>query len=127
MAWYWLAKADISKLATVSVSRTIRLFYGFNGVNVGTDSRIAAAAVIVSHEYHFLSRDRKVREISCQGKSISIGQDCWIGAVNRVLDCIIIGNGTIVGTGAVAKNEVALDAIVNDSPENFLMPRFTLE
>lgn len=103
------------------------IIYGLGGVKVGADSRIAAATIIVSHEHHFQSRDKKIREIACEGKGLSIGRDCWIGAGARILAGVVIGDGAIVGAGAVVTHDVAPETIVVGVPAKFLKQRFKVE
>ena len=98
--------------------------YGLGGVRVGSDSRIAAAAIIVSHEHHFQSRGKRVREIACQGRGVSVGEDCWIGAGARILDGVVICDVAIVGAGSVVTRDVLPEAVVG-VPAKWLKQRYT--
>lgn len=101
------------------------IIYGLGGVTVGADSRIAAATIIVSHEHHFQTRHKKIRETACQGGGVAIGKDCWIGAGARILDGVDIGDGAIVGAGAVVTHDVLSETIVAGVPAKFLKHRYT--
>lgn len=102
------------------------IIYGLGGVKVGADSRIAAATIVVSHEHHFNSRDKKIREITCQSKGVSVGKDCWIGAGARILDGVVIGDRAIVGAGAVVTHDVIPETVVVGIPAKFLKQRFAV-
>lgn len=100
------------------------IVYGFGGVVVGDDTRIAAACVIVSHEHIFSDPSKKIREVSCVGKNIKIGKDCWIGAGARILGGVQIGDRAIVGAGAVVTQDVTKEVVVAGVPAKPISSRF---
>lgn len=100
------------------------ILYGFGGIRVGADTRIAAASVLVSHTHFFDDPDRKIREVPCAGRGIVIGDDCWIGAGVRILDGVTVGDRAVVGAGAVVTKSVALETIVGGVPARTLGMRF---
>jgi acetyltransferase-like isoleucine patch superfamily enzyme len=58
---------------------------------------------------------------------ISIGHDVWIGAKSIIIDGVTIGNGAIVGAGAVVTNNVPPYAIVGGVPAKIIRYRFSQE
>lgn len=100
------------------------LIYGFGGVSIGKDTRIAAATIIVSHTHLFEERGTLIRQAPCVGKGIRIGEDCWIGAGVRVLDDVEIGDRAIVGAGAVVTGDVLPEMIVAGVPAKTIRGRF---
>lgn len=99
------------------------VIYGMGGVKIGDDTRIAAATIIVSHEHVSSRKDKRIREIACEGVGIEIGRDCWIGAGVRILDGVRIGDGAIVGAGSVVTRDVAANTVVVGVPAKFLRNR----
>lgn len=60
--------------------------------------------------------------------NLEIGNDCWIGYGTIILNsCCKIGNGAIVGAGAVITKDVPPYAIVAGSPAKILRYRFDKE
>ena len=67
-----------------------------------------------------------IRHISdfVEAKSITLGNDVWIGSNSLVMDGISIGDGAIVGAGAVVTKNVPPYAIVVGSPSKMIRYRF---
>jgi acetyltransferase-like isoleucine patch superfamily enzyme len=59
--------------------------------------------------------------------SIQIGNDVWIGARAIILDGVSIGNGAIVGAGAVVTKDVPAYTVVGGVPAKVLRYRFEPE
>ena len=55
---------------------------------------------------------------------VRIGHDVWIGAHARLLGGIRIGNGAVVGAGAVVTKDVPDYAIVGGVPAKIIRMRF---
>lgn len=60
-------------------------------------------------------------------KSIIIGNDVWIGANATIIEKTRIGNGAIIGAGAVVKGDVPPYAIVTGNPASVQKYRFDRE
>ena len=58
-------------------------------------------------------------------KSIQIGNDVWIGMNAIILDGVKIGNGSIIGAGAVVTKDVPDYAIVGGVPAKIIKYRFS--
>lgn len=61
------------------------------------------------------------------GGDTIIGHDCWIGAGARILPNTKIGNGVIVGAGAVVSGTVLDYSIVAGNPARVVRRRFKAE
>lgn len=57
-------------------------------------------------------------------KRTVIGNDVWIGANAIVLHGVQVGNGAIIGAGAVVTKDVAAFAVVGGVPATFIKSRF---
>src|SRR4051812_19573075 len=61
-------------------------------------------------------QDHAIRRTLEYGKSICIGDDCWIGGGAIILPGIRIGNRCIVGAGAVITKDLPDDSIAVGNP-----------
>jgi acetyltransferase-like isoleucine patch superfamily enzyme len=60
-----------------------------------------------------------------ESSRVVIGNDVWIGANATIVDGVRIGNGAILGAGAVAVSDVADYSVVGGVPARFKRFRFT--
>src|SRR5208283_4380849 len=58
---------------------------------------------------------------------IHVGNDVWLGANSVIFPNINVGNGSVVGAGAVVKHDVPEYAIVAGVPARILKYRFDTE
>lgn len=101
------------------------IIYGYGGVRVGRDTRIAAASIIVSHEHVFQNKNTTIREVVCERLGVAVGRDCWLGVGCRVLGGVSIGDFAIVGAGAVVTSNIFPESIAVGVPAKFLRNRFS--
>jgi len=87
-------------------------------ISIGKATTISKNVLLLTHDYSIkkglrLKGDtRNVRFL----KSISIGDNCFIGARVSLLPGTEIGNNVIVGTGAVVKGKIPDNSIVIGNP-----------
>ncbi|WRQ33762.1 CatB-related O-acetyltransferase [Bacteroidales bacterium MB20-C3-3] len=60
-------------------------------------------------------------------KIVEIGNDVWIGKNATILSNIKVGNGAIIGTGAIVTKDVPDYAVVAGVPANIIKYRFSKE
>jgi len=60
-------------------------------------------------------------------KIVEIGNDVWIGKNATILSNIRVGNGAIIGTGAIVTKDVPDYAVVAGVPANIIKYRFSKE
>jgi len=76
---------------------------------------------------HVLLYDMKRRTDDCSEAKgpIIIGNDVWIGAYSIILSGVKIGDGAVVGAGAVVSKDVPPYAIVAGNPAKIIRYRFS--
>jgi acetyltransferase-like isoleucine patch superfamily enzyme len=84
-------------------------------LRIGSHSLIAPGCFITDHGHRFEAG----RFIDTQGndaRPVAIGDDVWLGARAVVLPGVRIGDGAVVGAGAVVTRDVPAGAIVAGVP-----------
>ena len=86
-------------------------------ITIGNRCAIAAGTRIVTPTH-----DPDVLPISRVGinKSVTVGDDVWIGTAAIILPGVIIHNGAIVGAGAVVTKDVPPDCVVGGVPARII-------
>jgi acetyltransferase-like isoleucine patch superfamily enzyme len=101
------------------------IVYGFGGVEIGDNTRIAAATIFIAENHVFDDPEREIRD-GLTGKGIRVGRDVWIGAGCRILDGVTIGDRAVVGAGSVVTRDVPAGMIVAGVPARVMKPRFAM-
>jgi acetyltransferase-like isoleucine patch superfamily enzyme len=101
-------KMDISPKARISYGAKLDKTYP-RGIHVNEDSYVASGAIIFSHDF---SRNLKTHTY--------IGKRCFIGANAIIMPGIIVGDETIVGSGAIVTKDVPSNTIVAGNPAKIL-------
>jgi acetyltransferase-like isoleucine patch superfamily enzyme len=99
------------------------VIYGHGGVEIGEYTLVAMHSCIVSSNHAVPPCDRIIRhepDILLQTK---IGRDCWLGAGVKVLGGVTIGDGCIVGAGAVVTESLPPYAIAVGIPARVIGER----
>ncbi len=102
---------------TLRIGDGTRINYGASiaaaaSVDIGARVRIGPYVMIVDTDFH----DAYERSVRPAASPVVIGDDVWIGAKASVLKGVRIGNGAIIGVGAVVTHDVAPFAIVAGVP-----------
>ena len=86
--------------------------FGAGGVHVGARTLISACCSITSltHEEPIGRRSHLVRS------KVTIEEDCWLGTGAIILPGVTIGQGSIVGAGAVVSRDVPPCSVVAGVP-----------
>lgn len=75
-------------------------------------------------ERNFLNAPEGSEAQSSKGK-VTVGNDVWIGAAAHILSGVKIGDGAVIGAGAIVTRDVPPYAIVGGNPAQLLRYRFT--
>lgn len=82
---------------------------------------ISSHAITYRHTYGFVNETRLER------KTTEIGNDVWIGCNSVIVEGVKVGDGAIIGAGAVVTKDVPPYAIVVGVPAKVIKYRFTKE
>ena len=93
-------------------------------LTIGNDVMMGPDVVIMTNSHNF---DRIDIPMNAQGsaipKKVIIGNDVWIGTRVIILPGVTIGNGAIIGAGAVVTKDVPDMAIVGGCPAKIIRYR----
>ena len=103
------------------------VIYGNGGVAIGEDVLIASHCVIntVSHTFNRLDIPMNEQDIKCD--PVVIENDVWIGTGATILQGVHIGQGSIIGAGAVVTRSIPPFSIALGVPARVTGSRLTLE
>lgn len=80
--------------------------YGHGGIIIGDNTLIGNHVSIIAANHTIPPRGQLIRHEPDVPLPIRIGRDAWIGAGVRVLGGVTIGDGCVVGAGAVVTNDL---------------------
>ena len=89
---------------------------------IGAHALIAPGVFITDHT-HNSSRGALVREQGIRSGRVVIGNDVWIGTRAVILPGVTIGDGAIIGAGAVVTKDVPANAIAAGTPARVIGER----
>jgi acetyltransferase-like isoleucine patch superfamily enzyme len=94
-------------------------------VSIGDHVLIGPGVFITDHN-HNIAADQRIDEQGCSAARVIIGNDVWLGAHVIVLPGVTIGNGAVIGAGAVVTKDVPGYAVCVGVPAKvirFRVPR----
>lgn len=96
---------------------------GYGGITLGDDVSIAhnVSILSVTHKYDLLNTPIKYQPL--EERSVTVGNDVWIGAKAIILGGNTINDGAIVGAGAVVTHDVPARKIVAGNPAKIIKSR----
>ena len=92
------------------------IIYGHGGVDIGDHSLVGMHCRILSSNHAVPPRDKVIRNEPDIPLRTIIGRDCWLGAGVTVLGGIEIGDGCVVGAGAVVTKNLPPYSIASGVP-----------
>ena len=109
----------------ISIGNNVRIGYGtcVGLVDIGDDTLIGAYCCLLSgaHMHGIERTDIPIRLQEGYLERISIGRDCWLGA--NVVVMADIGEGCVIGSGAVVTKPVPPWSIVVGNPAKVIRSR----
>lgn len=110
----------------VSINHHASLDGGRAGIVIGAHSRLAAYTSLYAFN-HRMAQDKLIREQPVASRGIRLGEDVWLGAHAGVVDGVTIGNGTVVGMGAIVTKDAPAAVILAGNPAQIIGTRADAE
>lgn len=101
--------------------------YGKGGVTIGSMVSIAPGVTIVAANKNTADLTVPIKRQGVTTRGITIQDDVWIGANATILDGVTLGEGCVVGAGAVVTKDVPPRAVVGGVPAVVIGQRGTAE
>jgi acetyltransferase-like isoleucine patch superfamily enzyme len=99
------------------------LLYGVGGLEIGSETRIAAHTVITPMNHVFSDPEVPIWKQGETARGIRIGRDVWIGNGVRILDGVEIGDGCVIGAGSVVNKSIPPYSVAVGAPARVVWRR----
>ncbi|MFW6358473.1 MAG: acyltransferase [Chroococcales cyanobacterium] len=98
---------------------------GYGNIQIGKNCLIASHSSLYAHNYNFADATRPIKEQGFTYKGIVIEDDCWLGSGVRVLDGVTIGQGSVIGAGAVVTKDIPPYSVAVGVPAKVISQRLS--
>ena len=95
---------------------------GSGGVEIGERTLIGPGVRIISYQHRF-DGHQPIREQASESKPIHVERDVWIGANSVILAGVRIGEGSVIGAGAVVSKDIPAWSIAVGVPARVMHHR----
>jgi len=92
-------------------------------IKIGKKCLIASHVGIYANNHNFADITRYIRDQGVSRKGIVIEDDCWLGSGVKVLDGVTIGQGSIIGSGAVVTKDIPPYSVAVGVPAKVISQR----
>jgi acetyltransferase-like isoleucine patch superfamily enzyme len=99
------------------------VIYGHGGVEIGDHCLISMHCCILSSNHTIPNRNKIIRHEPDILLPTKIGRDCWLGAAVTVLGGVHIGDGCVIGAGAVVTKDLPPFSIAHGVPARVIGQR----
>lgn len=86
------------------------------GLAIGDHCMIGGGVLICGVNHGYATREVPMRQQPSEAAPIVIGQDVWIGMGAIILPGVTLGDGSIIGAGAVVTSDVPPGVVVSGVP-----------
>jgi acetyltransferase-like isoleucine patch superfamily enzyme len=117
------AAAAITTGDDVSFGPNCLIRAGLAPIVIGSSVTIGAHSAIVSGSPDYRRLDIPMKQQVGSTRGIVIGDDVWIGVGARIVDGVRVGNGSVIGAGAVVLGDVPELAVVAGVPARIIRSR----
>ena len=90
----------------LAINRNVIVDASQGEITIGDHVAIGPNSVLRAANHVFADPGVPVKEQGHQGGYIHIGEDCWLGASVVVLRNVTIGQGSVIGAGAVVTRDI---------------------
>jgi len=98
-------------------------FAGPGHIKVGKDCLVAAHTGIAANNHNFTDLEQAIRHQGVTREGVVIEDDCWLGYKVSVLDGVTIGQGSVIGAGAVVTKDIPPYSIATGVPARVVASR----
>lgn len=99
------------------------VIYGHGGVEIGEQTLISMHVSILSSDHFIPERAKMIRNCEDVLKPTKIGKDVWIGANAVILGGVTIGDGCVIGAGAVVTKDLPAYSVAMGVPARVVRTR----
>ena len=92
----------------------------YGGLTIGDNVSIAHGSDILTFNHQWSDPSKPIKYNEVVKKSVTIGNDVWIGVGAKIMAGVNIGDRTIVAAGAVVTNDVKSHTIVGGCPARLI-------
>jgi acetyltransferase-like isoleucine patch superfamily enzyme len=92
------------------------VLFGAAGIEIGDGALISPGVVITSHQHTLADKDQEIRLQPLDFGRVVIERNVWVGANATVLPGLRLGEGSVVGAGAVVTHDVAPNTVALGVP-----------
>ncbi|MDJ0687947.1 MAG: DapH/DapD/GlmU-related protein [Xenococcaceae cyanobacterium MO_188.B32] len=92
-------------------------------VKIGKSCLIGSHSGIYGNNHNFADPKHEIREQGITFKGITIEEDCWLGTGAKVLDGVTIGQGSVIGAGAVVTKDIPSYSVAVGVPAKVIAQR----
>lgn len=114
-----VAKGNIKIGDNVGLSQTTLVAH-YGDICIGNNTKIGSGVKIYTTDFHsldYLDRRDVVKDQShTKHLSVTIGEDCFIGAGSFILKGVSIGDRCIIGAGSVVTKSMPSDCVAGGNP-----------
>jgi len=75
-------------------------------IQIGDDCMLAKRTIIMTRNHVFDDPNQKIVNQGTKDKDVRIGSDVWTGLDTKILPGVKIGDGCVIGTGAVVTKDI---------------------
>jgi len=99
------------------------VLFGAGGIDLGEAVLVSPGVTITSHQHTFADSKVDIREQPLEFARVVVERNVWIGANATVLPGVRLGEGSIVGAGAVVTSDVPPGTLVLGVPARVIRER----
>ena len=111
-----------TKEATIEIGNNVGIsgatIYARKQISIGDNTLIGGNVKILDNDFHPIEIEARNADIKEKigTKPIKIGRDCFIGCNSLILKGTILGDGCVVGAGAVVSGEFEENSVIVGNP-----------
>jgi len=98
-------------------------FHGHKGLEIGDDCLFAQNITITPYSHIFEDPDRPISSQGGHSRKVTIGRDCYVGKHVCILYSADIGEGSVVGSGAVVVKPIPPYSVAVGVPARVIRKR----